>query len=285
MDQVIRNYKDNEDLRASFNQLSKEIFGLTFESWYQNGFWNDKYIPYSIAENGKVIANVSVNIMDMCWNGENKHFLQLGTVMTAKAYRNRGLIRHIMKIIVTDYKNKNDGLFLFANDSVIDFYPKFGFTKAKEYQYSKTVEIQQKATFKSIPMKNKDDWNTMENAIKTNQFHGKFDMTNNSDLIMFYISQFMQNNVYYDVWSDTYVVAEVEDECVFIHAVFSKQSIDLEEIIVAFGNKIKKVVLGFVPVKTDGYQCIELKKEDTTLFMKGIEFKKEKLMYPTLSHA
>ncbi len=29
----------------------------------------------------------------------------------------------------------------FANDSVLDFYPKFGFKEAKEYQYSKDVTI------------------------------------------------------------------------------------------------------------------------------------------------
>lgn len=284
MYQLIKCYKDNDRLRASFNELAEKTFGLNFETWYQNGFWNNKYIPYSIVENGKkVIANVSVNIMDMCLNREKKQFIQLGTVMTEEAYRNKGLIRQLMDEITAEYENKSDGIFLFANDSVLDFYPKFGFSKAKEYQYSKIVEIQQESTFELIPMKTRENWKRMEAAIKNNQYHGKFDMVDNSDLIMFHVSQFMQDNVYYDVGSDTYVIAEVEDKDVFIHAVFSKQSIDLEEMIASFGNK--KVVLGFVPARTDRYQCAELIEEDTTLFMRGIQFKNEKLMYPTLSHA
>ena len=37
MYQVIKNYKDNAKLRASFNHLAEKTFGLNFENWYQNG--------------------------------------------------------------------------------------------------------------------------------------------------------------------------------------------------------------------------------------------------------
>ena len=70
MYEMIKNYKDNESLRLSFNELAGKTFGLDFEDWYQNGFWRENYVPYSIVENGKVIANVSVNITDILWDGE-----------------------------------------------------------------------------------------------------------------------------------------------------------------------------------------------------------------------
>ena len=134
-----KNYRNNDTLRKSFNELAQKTFGFDFEDWYQNGFWGDNYNPYSIVIDGKVVSNVSVNKTDMLMDGEVKHFLQLGTVMTDEQYRNKGLSRMLMEQIELDYAGKVDGIYLFANDSVLDFYPKLGFQKAKEYQYSRKV--------------------------------------------------------------------------------------------------------------------------------------------------
>ncbi len=82
--EIIRGYRNQDELRGSFNQLARETFdGLDFEGWYQDGYWSDRYNPHSIVIDGKVAANVSVNFMDFLWNGHRKHFIQLGTVMTA----------------------------------------------------------------------------------------------------------------------------------------------------------------------------------------------------------
>ncbi len=59
-----KDYKNNEELRKIFNELATLIFGLNFESWYKKGYWNNRYIPFSYAEGDKVIANVSVNLLD-----------------------------------------------------------------------------------------------------------------------------------------------------------------------------------------------------------------------------
>ena len=53
----IKQIKNNSILRSSFFQLAKNTFGLSFENWYEQGFWTDKYIPYSIIDGDKVISN------------------------------------------------------------------------------------------------------------------------------------------------------------------------------------------------------------------------------------
>ena len=288
MYEIKKNYKDNAELRQSFNELAEKTFSLNFEGWYQNGFWGGNYIPYSVIQDNKVIANVSVNITDIVWNGVTKHFIQLGTVMTDEAYRNKGLIRILMEEIEKDYGEKTDGIYLFANDSVLEFYPKFGFKKATEYQYSKQVENQKEATIKQIPMDNRPAWETLEKAINESRVFGSFDMVGNSDLILFYVTQFMQENVYYDEKMDVYVIAEPEDDTMLIHNVFAKKEIDLEKVIEAFGKGVKKVVLGFVPQNREGYFVEEIKEADTTLFIKGDafeQFDREQLMFQTLAHA
>lgn len=290
----IKNYRDNDALRASFNKLAQATFGLTFEDWYQNGHWREHYIPYSMVKDGEVVANVSVNYMEMLVDGEQKLFLQLGTVMTDKEHRNQGLIRKIMEEIEKDYAGKTDGMHLFANDSVLDFYPKFGFRKAKEYQYSKVVNKtngpaeQQSPIMQPVLMNTKEAWDTLENAIRNNAFHSRLDMVNYSELYMFYVTQFMQENVYYDKSMDAYAIAEIEEGELLLHAVFTSRKIDLDDVIKAFGNDIDKVILGFAPTDTTGYDCAELQEDDTTLFVKGegtVGFDERKFMFPTLSHA
>lgn len=288
MYKIVKNYRDNGDLRASFNRLAGETFGLDFEDWYANGYWTDRYNPYSIVIDREVVANVSVNRMDMLMDGEVKHLLQLGTVMTREEYRNRGLIRRIMEEIDRDYGGKVDGIYLYASDSVLEFYPKFGFRKSEEYQYSKQVSMENEATVEKVSMACKAEWDVLEQAILESNHHGQPDMVDNVQLDMFYVSKFMQDTVYYEPRLDAYIIAELEDENLLLHGVFAENEVSLEEVIRAFGREVRCVTLGFTPNDTEGYECKKLQVDDCTFFVKGAaleEFDKKGIMFPTLSHA
>ena len=68
----MKDYKNDENLRKSFNELATMVFGINFEDWYQKGFWNNRYIPFSYIDGDKVVANVSVNVLNLVINGEKK---------------------------------------------------------------------------------------------------------------------------------------------------------------------------------------------------------------------
>lgn len=316
-----KDYKENEKLRESFNALAERTFGLNFEDWYQNGYWRENYIPYSMVCDGKVVANVSVNLTEMLMDGAPRKLIQLGTVMTDEAFRGQGLIHGLMDEIEKDYAGKVDGMYLFANDSVLDFYPKFGYRKATEYQYVKNVkntemqdaEVQNAITWeestrkaqnatgwegsmrkaqtpavRQIPMQGKAQWDKLEAAIECNVHHERFDMIHNNGLYMFYVTKFMQENVYYDAANDAYAIAELEGDTLILHSVFAPKPVQLDDVIRAFGDTVQKVVLGFTPENAAGYQAEEVKEEDTTLFVKGgvfDGFEEGRLMFPTLAHA
>lgn len=288
MYQLIHNYRHNNILRASFNELAKETFGLDFEDWYQNGFWGDNYNPYSIVADNQVIANVSVNRTDMLLDGSVKRFLQLGTVMTKEGFRGKGFIREIMAKIEEDYFGKHDGVYLFANDSVLSFYPKFGFRESGEYQYAKQVSYPGKNQLENIRMSHPDEWKRLLNAMDANVFHGKFDMRCNHGLIMFYVTKFMQESVFYHRESDTYVIADLEDGILFLHNIFSGTITDLETVLMLFGESIRQVILGFTPVNPHGFEAAPLREEDCTFFIKGEALsiiENDKMRIPSLSHA
>ena len=294
--QIVKHYKDNATLRNSFNELAKKTFDLDFEDWYQNGYWGAKYNPYSVVLDGKVVANVSVNQTDFLWGGVKKHFIQLGTVMTDVSYRKKGLIRRIMEEIETDYGEQADGMYLFANDSVLDFYPRFGFRQAKEFQYHKKLSgivspcggSNAPSGMVQIPMGDRTARDALEQAIRSSVPYGNPQMVENPELIMFYVTKFMQENVYYDKNNDIYVIAEIEEGNLFLHNIFSRRQRDINEVIKAFGRDINEVTLGFTPIDSRGFTISERKEEDTTLFLKGRgfdEFEQYKVMIPTLAHA
>lgn len=284
--QIVKDYRENKELRDSFNELAKKVFNLEFEEWYRNGFWNEKYIPFSVVIDGKVVANVSVNKCDMNYNGEVLKLIQLGTVMTDPDYRGNGYAGMLMNEIMKEYEGKADGMYLYANDTVLEFYPKFGFHKKTEFQYSKHVKNITNDVTEKIPMETPEDWAGMVDIMKTKAQCGNMTLNGNEDLFMFYLSQFMKENVYYISSLDTHVIAEIDGDTLMIHAIFGEAAID--DVIASFGSRIRNVILFFTPVDITGYEEKVVEEEDTTFFVKGKAFETlgdYKFMFQAIAHA
>lgn len=285
--EIVKNIRENETLRKSFNELAEKTFGLNFEGWLQNGYWTDNYIPYCMVENGRVIANVSANHTDMLVNGKRWKLIQLGTVMTEESYRNRGLIRAIMAEIDRDFADA-DGIYLFANDSVVQFYPKFGFEVGKEYICSKSVNQTGENTLENVPMHTPENRMRLEKAMQETRFRTGCEMLDNPQLIFFYVSQFMQESVFHSPALDAWIIAEQDGENLFIHNVFGPQTLQLDDVIAAFGSSVKTVTLGFSPADSTGWTQQEWHQEDCTFFVKGAAvdlFRENQIRIPELSHA
>ncbi len=283
---IEKNYRNNDVLRASFNRLAEKTFGLNFENWYQNGFWKDNYIPYSVVIDGEVVSNVSVNACNMNYKGRIVKLIQLGTIMTDNDYRGKGYARALMEEVIKDYDGKVDGIYLFANDSVLEFYPKFGFKEAKEYQYTKEVTISDECKAQNIPLKGKDDFDRAIKILDTNNQNAQLYMVGNPGLYMFYLSQFMTENLFYIEECSSYAVAEMEDDTLILHTIIGNGAVD--EVIRAFGSQVKKAVLCFTPKDTDGFEKSELHEEDTTFFVQGKFFEEnhnEEYMMQAITHA
>lgn len=282
----IEDYKDNDKMRKSLNKLTEKTFGFNFERWYSNGFWGDKFIPHSLVDGDNVIANVSTNKMDFYLDDIEKHYIQIGTVMTDKNYRGEGLSWYLIQMIIDNYKENSDGIYLFGNDSVLNFYPKFGFVKSKEYQYSKDIcSINNIKKIQQVDISDKVKWEDFFSTVTNNVSNDRFN-TNNPGLIAFWTR--WSSSVYYLVEEDTYIIADVKEDNLFIKQIVASHKVNLETVINSFGSDIKKVVLGFTPYDAAGYTINEYHEEDSTLFILGKDLENvenKKLMFPVLSHA
>ena len=102
------------------------------------------YIPYTLLCKDDAVANVSVNVLDFKTLEGFKHCIQIGTVMTKKNFRELGLSRFLMEQVLQEWDSKCDLIYLYANKSVLDLYPKFGFNPVKEYTYFREEKIKGK---------------------------------------------------------------------------------------------------------------------------------------------
>ncbi len=280
-------YQDDERARKSFNRLAGQIFGLDFEKWYQNGYWKDNYIPYSILEGDEVLANVSVSPMLFLENGVPKHYIQLGTVMTCKTCRNQGLIRQLIQEIQKDYDGKTDGWFLFANESVLNFYPKFGFRRSDEFEYAKDVIIDAEATAVKVQIEEKDELIRFRQSMKESCPQSSLWLESHEELTMFYALDYMRKNIYFLPEYGAYVIASLEKGQLNLHQVFAPKQVDVNRIAAAFGREVKTLVLGFTPIDKQGFTCKKAGGHDTVLHVKGSALnciERDCLRIPELAH-
>lgn len=307
---IEKKIRDNDTLRRSFNELAMQTWELDFEAWYRKGYWTDRYIPYCIVQEGRVVANVSVNLMHFAGEGKEYRFIQLGTVMTDPAYRSRGLSRRLMEEIDRDWAQWADAFYLFANDTVLDFYPRFGYRKAEEADYILHIDGsgslaaplrdagadipaassagRPDAAAVRVPMQTAADRAVLERAVRRSCVCGRFDMRDNAELVLFTVPSFMQENVYYIAAYDAYVIAEQEEDTLCLHHIFSPAPLDPREAAGAFGGQIRRLTLGFTPADRSGYTHGIVQEEDTTLFIRGEglrDFEAMGVRFPSLSHA
>lgn len=285
---VIHGYRDNRELRDSFNSLAEQTFGgLNFEGWYQNGFWGDSYDPHSILLDGRVVANVSVNRCDLQIGGRQYRILQLGTVMTAPEHRGRGLSRAIMEFI-EPLMAAADGVYLFGSDSVVDFYPRFGFRRGRELEYRKAVRQSGPCAAEQVRMDGPAAWARLSRAMEQSRFREGCKMVGNPELVFFYVSQFMQESVWYIPALDAWTVAELEEGKLTVYSIFAGADVRVDDVIAAFGPEVRSAVLGFAPESAEGWEVSELLEEDCNFFVRGgvfDEFEARGLRIPSLSHA
>ena len=290
--------RDNDTLRASFNELTRQTFGFDFVGWYEARQWGDFYIPHVLLDGEKVVSNVSVNIMQFDVQGVKKNYIQLGTVMTDNAYRGQGLNREIMERIMAEHKDKVDGIYLFGNDDVVSYYPKFGFKPAKEYEYYLTcgdtsnVEVY---VLEKVDMQDKAQAEKFYDfmcayevdANKLNQNDAMY-MNENVNLFQFWLGAGYGDCVYYLPETNAYAILEVDGGRVLICQIFGKAEVDILRLVKAIHPEYTEVVLGYTPVHKEKYSVREHKEEDCTMFIIGEDLacmEDEKIMFPVLSHA
>ena len=274
--------------RESFLALSRQIFGLEFAPWDEKGYWTDRYRPYALVRDGQVVANASANIIDTRVDGVKKRYIQIGTVMCHPDFRGQGLMRRVMGALMADWQDRCDAMYLYGNDSVLEFYPKFGFSADREYIHSGAV-TPCGGDFVPLDMDQPEGVALLRRLYAQGNPYSALPMLDNFGLIMFYCGFFLKRNVFYSPRHGVACVAEQEGDTLLLHDVFGASDAPLTQLIAQIAAPdTKRVTLGFTPLDEAPFTCAPLYEDDQTLFvLRGKEnvFAQRHVRFPFLSHA
>ncbi|MFC0190160.1 GNAT family N-acetyltransferase [Fictibacillus aquaticus] len=251
----IKDYRNQSEMRESFIQLAQQVFGIDFTSWHEHGYWTEKYIPYSYSDGEKIIANVSVNLINLVVRGKTKRAIQIGTVMTHPEYRGRGLSRKLMEIVLKDFEGAYDIMYLFANRTVLDFYPKFGFHVVEETQY--TTKYASSKPGRTRKLSPEDDlsfiYEFAKNRVPVSMTLGT---VNTEELLMFYCLAAFPDDIYYLEDEEAIVIYQTTPENeVHIFEIVSQKKMDLHRILDAICTKqTRDVIFHFTVDQQEGME-------------------------------
>ncbi|MBC8559485.1 GNAT family N-acetyltransferase [Fumia xinanensis] len=279
-------YQHNDTMRQSFDQLAQLCFdGLSLERWYQNGCWTENSVPYTLFDGKRAVSNILIHRMEFLLDEKRRCFVQLGTVMTHPNYRGQGLLRFLMERVLHDWKDVCDGLFLYANETVLDFYPKFGFTQSVEWGAQKPV-APKKGNIRMLNLAYPEDRALF---LRKSQIPNPFSalaVVGNST-IQFHCDYFLPHGVYYLEDFDAVAVAEREGNTLTCYDIFCRGG-SLDEILAVLAAPgTNSVKLGFSPNDASGFEMIPVSEGDEPFVIakdKNGIFGGKKLRFPLLSH-
>lgn len=148
--------------------------------------------------------------------------------------------------------------FLFANESVIDFYPRFGFRQVQTHRpllkqgdgFSAfgSLATAAKPNPKRAVKLNVDD-QTLASAIKNRtEFSGILDCLNTSSIQMFHLLKDYIDDIYYLPALDVIVIAYQEENRLFIADVIAKEPVRFDDIIIELPFRgVERIEFGFSP--------------------------------------
>ena len=283
----IRAYMDNTEQRHLLNEMTSEIFDFSFEKWYNAGYFESEYIPYSYIEDGRMVANASANIMRFTFQGTEKRYIQIGTVMTRPAYRNRGLARELIERIIRDYQDNVDGFYLFGNLRAVGFYEHIGFKHLNQWKYYSNSLSERDAQLPGFVPAGEEMRPAYVHMLKNAANNAIFDHLNRCSLQMFYTMD--MKDVFYCEDLDCFAVMHIENETLHLQSIISKRELDVETILKRINHKFSYVEFGFTPKNRYSYRAeIFDGADEYRLFYKGDSLKlleDERLYFPIMSHA
>lgn len=229
-------YKNTDFRREALNRMTKETWGFSFERWYENGFWPDRCVPYSLFDLQKMVSHVTATIFTFALEGKTLKALQLGTVMTDPDYRGRGLSRWLIDRVLEDFEQQVDFVFLYANDSVLDFYPKFGFKRAPEFfavaeQTNKNRIAANKADVRKLDVTQQQDQQILMRIASQTTAQYRMTPLQNQSMLFLYSGfselSFLENSLYYFPEMDAVAIASVKEDTLAVYDILSPKKFHL----------------------------------------------------------
>ena len=238
------------ELHDAFMRYVPEVFpSITFRRWYELGGWHAGYRAFALFEGDRIVANASLQRMSLVVRGQRRTGWQLGAVGVLPEWRGRGLQQQLMSDVLKRI-DPRDPVFLFANEDVLDFYPKFGFKRVTEWLFGIETDVEPAASsLRRLSVDSPEDRALVARiAASAQPVTERFGAEDYGGELLWYWTQFHKDNVYYHAGDDALVVAEEDLEVLRILDVFAERPVDLPAYLPQLATRpTQHVEFGFTP--------------------------------------
>lgn len=270
--QVIE-YQDDPDFRSEYYKFMQQIFAsIRFDEWHKAGFWTKNYKPYSIFEEGRIISNVSAAFMKIIANDSEYKAIQIGAVATLPELRNKGLSKQLLNYVLEKHEKDVDFYFLYANESVLDFYTRFGFQHVEEYTFiDEHFERTYPYSARQLIIDNENDYKLITDLVTgrlpVTRIFGAKDY---GETTMWHILNLYKNNLYYLDDKDILLIKNEDNNILHLYDVIFRNYVDSNNIVSAItSSETIDVVKYYFPPDQINYSYNKVVRDDTMLFIKG----------------
>ncbi|MEZ5278149.1 MAG: GNAT family N-acetyltransferase [Opitutaceae bacterium] len=268
--QIHHGFYRQEHLAQPFFELQRMIFpGLDLAWARDNGFLSPEVVPFGLFENGRALSILNATTSNIVIRDHTIRAVQLGTVATHPEFRKTGLSRLLINKVFDRYRDSTDIVFLYANDQVLDFYPKLGFERVLETHFSMPVRDYPANSFRRLDPKKPQDRETIFRSFDRRvSLSGACGVEDYRLLAKWYALTFFADNLWYHEDTDVLIVASIEDRSILVHDVVS--SIPVPGFFRQFSwPAVEEAILQFVPDQFEGSFAPMSAPAGDTLFVRG----------------
>jgi GNAT superfamily N-acetyltransferase len=259
-------------LHAAFLRYVSEIFPrISFHDWYRHGGWDDTYRVFALFEGERIVASASLTRMNVILNDRPVRGWQLGAVGTLPEHRMRGLQRQTLSRLL-EHTGDDDLVYLFANHHVLDFYPRFGFTRAHESLF----RLERTCAPLGVPLRTLELGKATDRELLQRIAHTaepvttRFGARDYGTVVLWYWSNFYPRGLRYAPEHDAIVVVEQSKALLRVYDVLAKQTFDLAALVPRLiSAPISEIEFGFTPTRFAADAIPRADYTDSPLFVRG----------------
>lgn len=275
---------DDIALHAAYCDYVAQVFRKAdFRRWCSWGQWNDDYRAFALIDNGVVVANASVMRMRLLLEGVETEGFQLGAVGCLPDQRGHGYARRVLQAALEHCGEAP--VLLFANESVRDFYPRFGFRAAAQSLF----ELDYAAKPVSEPLAPLD----LADAHLRREFlriadaappsSRRFAARHYGRIATWYAANRFASELR-RLDEDTWVFAQVDDGVLLIEDVFALRPFDLGAAVPRLiDTPIHTIRFGMTPDRLCPQARLAGTDEDADLFLRGCDVPEGATRFPLLA--
>jgi GNAT superfamily N-acetyltransferase len=266
------------------------VFGQNadFLRWYAAGGWDDSYRVFALATaSGEIVSNVSVTEMNLVLEGEKLKGFQFGAVGTVPAWRGRGLSRRVIEEVITELEPRADMFLLFANDKVLDFYPRFGFRREREMIFASDHAVAPRRRVEPLALEEPESQALLRRlCLSAEPATRRFGACGYANIFFWHALSNFRRDAYYLAEHDAVIVARRRKETLTIFDILAERPFELGPVLPSLVDApIRRLEFEFCPERFWPQALPVRPYEGDSLFVRSSRaMPAEPFKFPTTGH-